>query len=182
LEGKLSKNDSYSYEPLCSSCTESCCYSVDCPPLFPNDLKKLDKIGKNNSDYVQILKLNETQQLKQIKRKPNTNECIFFDKEKNGCGIYEHRPLDCEIYPFDVDVIDGVAWWVVYSCNPNSDWKWAESYLEKFESRSELIELLNCSDIYQTYLSMGFTDKSKPKIKIRKVKLTTTIMDKPVHH
>lgn len=173
----LSKNDKFTYQSLCSTCTESCCHSVDCPPVFPNDLKKLAQIGKDNSDYIQILKVTDTKQLMQIKRKPNTNECIFFDREKNCCGIYEHRPLDCKLYPFDIDVIDGEPWWVVHSCNPNSDWTWTESYLEKFESNPEICQILELADVYQAYLELGFDDRSKSRTRIRKVKISKQIME-----
>jgi Fe-S-cluster containining protein len=28
------------------------------------------------------------------------HECIFYDKEINGCGIYEARPTQCRTFPF----------------------------------------------------------------------------------
>jgi len=167
----LTNNDKFSFESLCSTCTNSCCHGIDCPPVFPNDLNKLAKIGKNTDDFIQILTITESKKLMQIKRKPNSDECIFFDSEKNHCGIYEHRPLDCQMYPFDINVIKGEPWWVVLSCNPNSDWAWTESHLEKLESKPELIELIERADIYDSYVSLGFDDRSKPRIPIRKVKL-----------
>jgi Fe-S-cluster containining protein len=27
-------------------------------------------------------------------------ECIFFDRETNGCSIYEARPIQCRTFPF----------------------------------------------------------------------------------
>lgn len=27
-------------------------------------------------------------------------ECIFYDRESNGCKIYEARPLQCKTFPF----------------------------------------------------------------------------------
>jgi len=27
-------------------------------------------------------------------------ECIFFDKEANGCTIYQARPIQCRTFPF----------------------------------------------------------------------------------
>jgi Fe-S-cluster containining protein len=27
-------------------------------------------------------------------------ECVFYDKEKNGCQIYEARPSQCKTFPF----------------------------------------------------------------------------------
>ncbi len=30
----------------------------------------------------------------------NNYACLFFDTEKNGCGIYDVRPEQCKTYPF----------------------------------------------------------------------------------
>ncbi len=27
-------------------------------------------------------------------------DCIFFDREKGGCGVYEARPMQCRTFPF----------------------------------------------------------------------------------
>ncbi len=37
-----------------------------------------------------------------LKRKPD-GTCMFFDDNKNICGIYEHRPLICMCFPFFLD-------------------------------------------------------------------------------
>lgn len=71
--------------------------------------------------------------VKQIKRKHGTTSCIFWD-EKNGCTIYSHRPFDCQMFPFDLDLINGEFWWIIYTCNPESDWSWTNNYLEILEN------------------------------------------------
>jgi len=30
----------------------------------------------------------------------NEHECIFYDKDINGCSIYEARPIQCRTFPF----------------------------------------------------------------------------------
>ena len=37
-----------------------------------------------------------------IKEKKNgdSHECIFYDATKNGCTIYDARPLQCKTFPF----------------------------------------------------------------------------------
>ncbi len=37
--------------------------------------------------------------IKEIKTGDNY-ACLFFDKEKNGCGIYPVRPEQCRTFPF----------------------------------------------------------------------------------
>jgi len=29
-----------------------------------------------------------------------SHDCIFFDREINGCGVYEARPIQCRTFPF----------------------------------------------------------------------------------
>ena len=60
---------------------------------------------------------------------------------------------------------------------PNSDWTWAESYLEKFESNPEICQILELSDVYQSYIELGFDDRSKSKTRIRKVKISKQLME-----
>jgi Fe-S-cluster containining protein len=84
---------------------------------------KFTKVNAPNNDTPELVIIN----------KPETNECIFWNKE-NGCSIYEKRPFDCRLFPFDIYLFDGVAHWVVFSCNPDSDWTWSENSLKSFEN------------------------------------------------
>lgn len=163
-------NDSFSYKNLCSTCKKTCCETVDCPPVFSTDLKRLEKIGKSSDEYLKTIKLADDKYLTQIKKKPNTNHCIFYDNEKKCCTIYEHRPLDCRMYPFDVEVINGEPWWIVYSCNPNSDWSWTEEHLQKFEQDPEFEELMQKIELYDLYVIQELDYRGIQEIPIRKVK------------
>lgn len=42
--------------------------------------------------------------------------CIFFDDEQKICKIYDVRPLDCLIYPFDFYAEGSQAWWLIWDC------------------------------------------------------------------
>ena len=170
----MSKNDNSSYIDLCSTCTQNCCETVDCAPVFPSDLKKLASIKKNTSKYIKNLKLADGKHLMQIKKKPNSNQCIFFDGEKKQCMIYENRPLDCRMYPFDIEVINGEPWWIVYSCNKNSDWKWTENHLQKFEAEPEFHELMENVVLYDLYVIQGHDYRGIQEIPLRKVNWNNT--------
>ncbi len=37
------------------------------------------------------------------------NDCIFLTP--NGCGIYDHRPIQCSTYPFWAHILEGPADW-----------------------------------------------------------------------
>jgi uncharacterized protein len=165
----MGNDDSFSYGDLCSTCTNNCCEGVDSPPVFSTDFNKLEKIGKSSDEYIKYLKLAEGKYLTQIKKKPNTNQCVFFDSEKKQCGIYENRPLDCRMYPFDVEVIDGEPWWIVYACNKNSDWSWTEAHLKKFEEEPEFEELMQNIILYDLYVTQEFDYRGHKETPIRKV-------------
>lgn len=37
-------------------------------------------------------------------------DCIFWSQEKDGCSIYEGRPLQCQSYPFWPQLLNEKAW------------------------------------------------------------------------
>ena len=166
----MGEGDKFSYVSLCSTCTSTCCESVDAPPVFPNDIKKLKQIGKDTSEYLNYLDLGEGRVWTSIKKQKDSNFCKFYDQEKKLCTIYEHRPLDCKMYPFDIGFIDKEPWWYVYSCNPNSDWSWTEKHLQKFEADPYFFEIIDSLKNYELYINNGHADYSKPEVPIRKVK------------
>jgi len=45
--------------------------------------------------------------------------CIFYDTQKNGCTIYNIRPADCRIFPYDTIMRDGKYFWIL--------WEWEEN-------------------------------------------------------
>ena len=134
--------DKYSYKNLCETCEhKSCCSDFASPMLFPTDLKNLEKIGKLNNNFLQDLVV-DNKLIKIIKKKDNSNTCIFWDEEKKLCSIYESRPYDCRMFPFDIDWVDNEYHWIVYSCNKNSDWAWCDEYLKKLESDPQFDEIM----------------------------------------
>jgi hypothetical protein len=62
------------------------------------------------------------------------------------------------IYPFDIFKIDGKYFWIVYTCNPHSNWKWSESYLQMFENSKEFVDIL---DNIETYSHIDFELRKK---------------------
>jgi Fe-S-cluster containining protein len=119
------------WKDLCDSCHAKTCCSDHLPPFVSDDEFKKIEEATGRSDFVTLREINN--KIKYImKTKENTDECVFFNSEK-GCTIYQNRPFDCKIFPFDIYKINGIYTWIVYSCNPNSDWRWTEPILESFE-------------------------------------------------
>ncbi len=66
-----------------------------------------------------------------IGRKPD-DTCIFL--ENSLCSVYDKRPLECRIFPFDIHDIDGDLMWVLWDVCPAGaqlDIEQSISYLEK---------------------------------------------------
>lgn len=70
--------------------------------------------------------------------------CPYFNKESGTCGIYEHRPLCCRIYPLDLLFDDGEYWWIAYSDCPI--FKRYEKNLSLNILRNKLLSLENDLD------------------------------------
>ena len=131
------------FQTLCDSCKHhGCCTSFASPLLFPTDLKKLEEIGKASDKYIIDVKI-QGKNIKEIRKKESSSECIFWDNTNEKCSIYQNRPFDCMIYPFDIFFIDGRYQWVVYSCNKDSNWEWSEAYLQMYEKNPQFYEILS---------------------------------------
>ena len=137
-----------SHNTLCETCqTHSCCTSFASPLLFTTDIKKLNAIGKYNRKYVEEIKIKGVS-IETLKKKEDSTDCIFWDGNTQKCSIYKNRPFDCMIYPFDIFSIDDKYYWIIYSCNPNSDWKWSESHLQTLENSEEFTHILENIELY----------------------------------
>ena len=47
--------------------------------------------------------------------KTNKNACIFFDSTNGKCGIHAVRPVDCRLFPLDIQKVDGKYYWIMYN-------------------------------------------------------------------
>lgn len=100
---------------FCNSCVGrfNCCCNceeIDMPILLPFEVETISRITKRSvADFAKKL----TTHLYQMRRTDDDEKkgCIFF--ENNRCSIYENRPLDCRLFPFDFKEIDG-DYWVIY--------------------------------------------------------------------
>jgi len=129
------------WRELCDSCTSnSCCKGFEGANLMQTEFEKIKKNTKS-SNFTKTVLFNGIPTLV-IKKKPDSNECLFWDSEQECCSIYENRPFDCKLFPFDIHEINGEYMWVINSCNPDSNWSWTESILESFERDPSFPELV----------------------------------------
>jgi Fe-S-cluster containining protein len=161
-----------SFTKLCGSCQhQGCCTNSSVPLVFLHDLSGLKSIGKSGSEYLQEVTIKNKKVLA-VKKKNNSNVCVFWDESKKMCSVYENRPFDCRAYPFDIRLIHGKYHWIVYSCNPDSDWQWSENYLQSLEKDMELNGVYDDMETFanNTELILPQESQKTPFIILREVK------------
>jgi Fe-S-cluster containining protein len=141
--------------------------------VFSHDLNALKSIGKSGKEYLQEVTIKDRKVLS-VKKKNNSNACIFWDETKKMCSVYENRPFDCRAYPFDIRLIGGKYHWIVYSCNTNSDWQWSEDYLLALEKDMKLNDIFTDMETFanNTELILPSESQKTPFVILREVKHT----------
>jgi len=95
---------SYSFNPTaCESCQGRCCtgesgyiYVTKDEILKIAKLLELD-VDKFVDEY--LFKKGYKYSIKEMKHN-DSYECVFYNRESNGCNIYDARPLQCKTFPF----------------------------------------------------------------------------------
>ena len=162
-----------SFTKLCGNCQhQGCCTNSSVPLVFPNDLIALESIGKSGKEYLQEVIIKD-KKLLAVKKKNNSNLCVFWDESKKMCSVYENRPFDCRAYPFDIYLINGKYHWIVYSCNPDSNWQWSEEYLQALEKDMESNEVFKEMETFanNTELILPHESQKTPFTVLREVKI-----------
>ena len=173
IKNLLSKINPKEWKNLCSSCHAKTCCSDHLPPFVSTDEFEKIKSFTRRDDFTTYRVINN--KVKHImKTKENSDECIFFDSEK-GCTIYHERPFDCKIFPFDIYKINGDFTWIVYSCNPDSKWKWTESILESFEKEWLTPKTIEELEYFTNNERLDQSGKAFSYEILRKVKFTNPI-------
>ncbi len=108
---------------FCQACHEEhrgcCCASdkVDMPVFLNNELnlirKQLPNHQTEKSTFSKSLtkpyQKSHVRQMKPTEKKDKEgnlehNGCHFYDAEQQTCKIYEGRPIDCRLFPFDIRI------------------------------------------------------------------------------
>lgn len=91
------------------------------------ELIKLREVLRRN-DFYDIVEDNL------YKIKLYNNECIFL--ENGRCSIYNYRPLDCKLYPFDIIKRDSKYYLVLYQLGCIEKY----TVIDNFDCLDDLIE------------------------------------------
>lgn len=118
---------------LCHKCVNAkatCCSnpSVDSPMILPGEAKEIAKSTKTNIDdfaeLIDFASMHNDESLKnlyQMKRQENSSACCFYKDRK--CSIYESRPIDCRIFPYDIKLEKDGNYYLVYYVTDNCEIK-----------------------------------------------------------
>lgn len=160
------------FSGLCGSCkAQGCCTNSAVPLVFSSDLEDLKSINKASDEFLHDRNVNGVL-IKAVNKKENSQVCVFWDEANYRCSIYQQRPFDCRAYPFDVLKINDKYYWIVYSCNPQSDWNWTEEYLKALEGDKAFDEVMEKIEIFSgnTGLILPTESKKTPYTILREVR------------
>ncbi len=94
----------YAFDPsACSSCEGRCC-TGESGYIYvnKNEIESIAKLlNMQVSDFAKeyLYKKGYKYSIKEIKFN-ESYECVFYNRETNGCAIYNARPLQCRTFPF----------------------------------------------------------------------------------
>ena len=105
MQSLIKKNGyNYAFNPqACFACQGRCC-TGESGYIFVSkeEAKKIcDLLDMDIKDFVlkYLFKKDYKYSIKEVIHN-NSHECIFYDRDSNGCKIYEARPTQCRTFPF----------------------------------------------------------------------------------
>ena len=100
------KKESYPYAfdtSACATCEGRCCTGesgyIFVTPKEIHAIAELLNLSVNDFGVKYLFKKGYKYSIKEQKHK-DSYECLFYDRETNGCKIYQARPSQCATFPF----------------------------------------------------------------------------------
>lgn len=102
---------------FCNSCIgrfDCCCNcnKIDMPIILPTEIERIQALSRRPKDEFAKKITNNLYQMRRVKDEEE-NGCIFFIN--HSCSIYDVRPIDCRLFPFDFKEIEGEYWLIYYN-------------------------------------------------------------------
>lgn len=136
---------------VCLKCDGCCRFQLSDSPWRPKVGEQEISHGVDTKGYVQTIASGDHQQ------------CVFFNKADNTCGVYERRPFECSLYPFILSQTQqGIKVYVHLACphvqdnETKENFKEYVSYLTAFFSQPQTKDFLkNNSRLLHDYSHFG---------------------------
>ena len=113
MNKKLIQIKQKSDHSLCQQCTTRwCCSNKHFGPA-PISQKEINNLIKQG--YSDFYDLKDDCNI--LKYKSN-GYCCFYDQQKKTCLCYEHKPFDCNLFPYDffTDTNNKEGIWILWNC------------------------------------------------------------------
>lgn len=112
----------------CKSCSGiKCCGNIhrggalEPPFLCRYDLKRIERYtGLNKNLFTEPWVNPNTGNTILFMKIKKDNKCFFLDPEEGKCRIYAIRPIDCKLFPLDIEKFGDKYYWIQYKykyCN-----------------------------------------------------------------
>ena len=134
----------------CTNCDSkivccSCFDKINAPVLSKNELKRIRQFV-NSDDFYNIMG-NDLFTLKL-----EGNNCIFY--KNNKCLIYNIRPVDCRLYPFDIIKINNNFYLILYLLDCIDYARFYNESLKIDSLITDIVPLINQFTNEQNYTKM----------------------------
>ena len=122
---------------VCLKCDGCCRFQLSDSPWRPKVGEQEMTEGVDGAGYVKSVAVGDHQQ------------CVFFNKSDNTCGVYERRPFECSLYPFILSKTpQGIKMYVHLACphvqnnEMSQDFQEYIDYLTTFFGQSQTKDFL----------------------------------------
>ena len=120
-DDKALVNGTYEFCTKCHNERRQCCCAsndIDMPILMPSEARKLQSLNPRNQKMQYFSRAIGSTSIRQMNSLSNSSSpvyCHFYDPHDNKCKIYDNRPTDCRLFPFDIKLDSNTnEYWVGY--------------------------------------------------------------------
>lgn len=114
---------------------------IEPPFLTKQDILQVEYFtGIKKEQFTFRRKNPVTKKMVFIMRTFSEGGCIFFDKDTGRCQIFLFRPMDCRLFPLDIEKRKGQYFWALYKFNRCNIYE--EDLAILLEYRKEALQIL----------------------------------------
>ena len=88
---------------------------IEPPYLTKHDIKQIEYYtGLQKGQFAFEKKNPVTENTIFVMQIIESNGCVFFNRDDGKCQIYSFRPMDCRLFPLDIEVKDFNYYWALF--------------------------------------------------------------------
>lgn len=91
---------------------------IELPYLTINDITQIEYFsGLRRRQFATERKHPVTGNIVFTMKTTGNQGCLFFNREEGKCQIFSFRPMDCRLFPLDIEKRDTGYYWALYKYN-----------------------------------------------------------------